>query len=331
MTAPRNTLNNTSLNASDARSFSVIMPTRNRAAVLEQTLQALANQTVPPLEVIVINDGSEDETPGILEAWSKRENLPFIFMTESQDSKGPAAARNRGVELASGSYVAFLGDDTLPEANWLEIHARCHEQVGPGHAIVGYTMWDPDFVRTTPYLQYINHQGPQFAYAKLISGETAPFFAFYTSNVSLSRHWLAHDRFHESFELAMWEDTELGYRLCNRGMKIIYQAGARTRHRHKVDMGSFLTRMCKAGKAVPKLALLHNDLGRTYGFEGHLSAWLLSKTNFLWRGLFPLCGWLDRNHIRLPFICYKLITAAAYFNGLTQARRQAKAGSTLKR
>src|SRR5436190_19710522 len=87
--------------------FSVIIPTYNRLDMLLRVLDALAAQAgAPEFEVIVINDGSTDDTERVV---GQRAGITFRTQTNS----GPGAARNRGVALAKGKFVVFIGDDTV--------------------------------------------------------------------------------------------------------------------------------------------------------------------------------------------------------------------------
>jgi hypothetical protein len=86
---------------------SVIIPAYNRAALLAQTLDSALAQTHSPVEVIVVDDGSTDDTPALLERFAGRITM------HRQDNQGLAAALNQGLRMASGDLVAFLDSDDL--------------------------------------------------------------------------------------------------------------------------------------------------------------------------------------------------------------------------
>src|ERR1700682_5795811 len=218
--------------------FSVIIPTHNRLSTLLQVLDALENQNdAPEFEIIVINDGSTDRTPEILPA--RRSPLAARFLFRSQPNSGPGRARNHGVSIASGRYVAFIGDDTVPEPRFLAEHARVHRESNddPLLACLGYTGW-PAGERVTAFMDYINDYGLQFGYKLIRDGEIVPFNFFYTSNISIDRQLLADNPFDTTFPSAAWEDIELAYRLERRGLKIRYNAKAITRHYHQMNVDS---------------------------------------------------------------------------------------------
>ncbi|MCS7063711.1 MAG: glycosyltransferase [Methylacidiphilales bacterium] len=87
--------------------FSVIIPTYNRELFLKETLQSVFRQTFPDFEVIVVDDGSTDNT------WTYLQNLKHKIIFLRQKNKGPGAARNLGALHASGKYLAFLDSDDL--------------------------------------------------------------------------------------------------------------------------------------------------------------------------------------------------------------------------
>jgi glycosyltransferase involved in cell wall biosynthesis len=89
---------------------SVIIPTRNRAAMLREAIESVRAQTYAAWELIVIDDGSTDETPQVVEALA-RGDARIRVMRQAQ--RGVSAARNAGIRAARGRYVAFLDDDDL--------------------------------------------------------------------------------------------------------------------------------------------------------------------------------------------------------------------------
>ena len=103
------------------RSFSVVIPTRNRATLLERALRSVASQTFTDFEAIVVDDGSTDATQLTL---ASRRSFPLRSVTNERP-KGVAAARNRGAAEAAGEFVVFLDDDDELHPNALrKIHER---------------------------------------------------------------------------------------------------------------------------------------------------------------------------------------------------------------
>jgi GT2 family glycosyltransferase len=240
--------------------FSVVIPTYNRLDMLQRVLDALgAQQGAPEHETIVINDGSTDETDGIM---SQRRGI--IFRT--QPNGGPGRARNHGVTLASGKFVVFIGDDTVPEPRFLAEHARVHHEADddPLLACLGYTGW-PRSERVTAFMDYINDYGLQFGYKLIADGAVVPYNFFYTSNISIDRRLLADHPFDTTFPSAAWEDIELAYRLDALGLKIRYNSRAVTRHYHPMTVDSFARRQYTVGKSGAIFFRKHPELGHFLG------------------------------------------------------------------
>ena len=86
---------------------SVILPTYNRASTLERAIQSVLNQTFTDFELIIIDDGSTDSTNLILSKYAESENVTVVF----RPRRGCSAARNAGISIARGRYVAFQDSD----------------------------------------------------------------------------------------------------------------------------------------------------------------------------------------------------------------------------
>lgn len=249
--------------------FSVVIPTFNRLAVLLRVLDALeAQKGAPPFEVIVVDDGSSDATESKMRERVSGANAFFPLRYERQTNSGPGTARNRGVSLARGKFVVFIGDDTVPERAFLAEHARVHLQTNddPMVGVLGYTGW-PAEERVTAFMNYINDYGLQFGY-KLIQHESeVPFNFFYTSNLSVARSTLAEHPFDTSFPGAAWEDIELAFRLDHLGFKLRYNEHAVTRHYHQMTIDSFSRRQYGVGKSGAIFFEKHPELRHFLGVE----------------------------------------------------------------
>src|SRR4051812_14458694 len=88
---------------------SVVIPTYNRAELLPATLASVAAQQFTDLEVLVVDDGSEDDTRAILE----RHGAPGLRLLALGRTGNLSVVRNAGIEAAAGEYVAFLDSDDL--------------------------------------------------------------------------------------------------------------------------------------------------------------------------------------------------------------------------
>jgi len=87
----------------------VVIPTHNRADLLPRAFQSVVDQTFDDWEIVVVDDGSHDDTPSLLGEWKVR--LGDRFRYRCQEQRGAGAARNAGIDRARGRFVAFLDSD----------------------------------------------------------------------------------------------------------------------------------------------------------------------------------------------------------------------------
>jgi len=100
--------------------ISAVIATYKRAALLQGTLEALALQKVPDSvnwEIVVVDNHSLDETPAVVDAFSKTTTIPVGYVLEPR--QGVSHARNRGIKETRGSIIAFIDDDVLPPSDWI--------------------------------------------------------------------------------------------------------------------------------------------------------------------------------------------------------------------
>jgi glycosyltransferase involved in cell wall biosynthesis len=111
---------------------SIIIPTYNYASYLPQAIQSALNQTHQPVEVIVVDDGSTDDTPQV--AASFGDAIRYI----RQPNAGLSAARNRGIQEATGDLLVFLDADDLLDPTMVEVSLAAWAQLRPQPALVAH-------------------------------------------------------------------------------------------------------------------------------------------------------------------------------------------------
>jgi glycosyltransferase involved in cell wall biosynthesis len=109
---------------------SIIIPTYNRSDIICSTIQSVLDQTANDLEVIVVNDGSTDNTEQVINAIADPRVRYFC-----KANGGPADARNFGLKRAVGDYIAFLDHDDYWPESYLEVMLKVFEQ-NPGYGLV---------------------------------------------------------------------------------------------------------------------------------------------------------------------------------------------------
>ncbi len=120
---------------------SVVIAARNAAATLGETLQSLAAQTMTDFEVLLVDDGSTDDTRQRAEAWAAQDERMRVL---AQPNGGVSAARNRGIEAARGEYLLFLDADDLLRPRCLQKLIRRARHRGTDAAYCGYVYLLPD-------------------------------------------------------------------------------------------------------------------------------------------------------------------------------------------
>ena len=120
---------------------SVVIPTYNRQRLVQDTIDSVLRQTFGDLELIVIDDGSTDDTRRVLQdRYGTR--IRYVY----QENQGESAARNHGIALAGGEYVAFVDSDDLWHPQKLERQVEVFEA-------------DPGIGLGSTQAYWINYQG----------------------------------------------------------------------------------------------------------------------------------------------------------------------------
>lgn len=95
--------------------FSIIIPSFNRAKILDKAIESVLYQTYTNWELIIVDDGSTDDTGVFIKKHLIDKRIKYIY----QDNAGVCAARNKGASIADGEFLVFLDSDDVVENNWL--------------------------------------------------------------------------------------------------------------------------------------------------------------------------------------------------------------------
>jgi GT2 family glycosyltransferase len=198
------------------------------------------------LEILVVDDHSTDGTEQALAEVALGGAFPVRYFRSSK--RGAAAARNLGISEARGEILLFTDDDVIPDPQLVSEHLSWHEKdPDPAVAVLGYIPWDPT-VRPTPFMNWIA-KGPLVDFNGLMEGAEVDFSRFYTGNISVKAAFLRmHGLFDEDFEGYGFEDTELGFRLSKKGLRILYNPHAVGYHHKRVSF----TDACERAALVEK-------------------------------------------------------------------------------
>lgn len=246
--------------------ISAIIPTADRGALLEQTLlRCRAVQGDVELEYVVVDDGSQDDTPQRLAALAER--IPGLRW-QSVPKGGPARARNLGASLARNPVLLFLGDDIEPQdGEFFRVHAELHAQHPERDlGVLGKIVWPNrrDWPVSLAMALAQGREGDQFRYADLLPYQFVDWRHFYTANASVKRSLVedwCRDGFSSAFPLASYEDGEFAYRMSLRRepLRVLYAPLSVGLHHHHFSAGAFLDRQLHAGMMASIFAELHPE------------------------------------------------------------------------
>ena len=235
-----------------------MIPTYNSGDSLIKTVKSLYEQTYhkDKYEVIVIDDGSTDGTSKFIQELQNKYsvNLKYFF----QKNKGPAAARNSGINIASGDIVAFIDSDCIAEKDWIQEISKWYENNRVA-GIGGTIKAKPSDSRVGQYCAYVKmNERPEIDKTGIVY--------LVTANASFRKEYLKQiGGFDERYNFPGGEDMDLCHRLRMQGYVLKYNRNAEVYNQHKQNLASLLKTYFNYGK------------GRSFLTVSRLSTWDLSS------------------------------------------------------
>jgi glycosyltransferase involved in cell wall biosynthesis len=296
--------------------FTIQLCTYNRAHLLGRVLEACFDQTVSPdqYEVVLVNDGSPDDTPAVIERAQR--TAPCRFTVINQANAGLARARNAGIAAAIGERICFTDDDVLPTPVFVEEHLRTdarHGNVVVRGAVINTESFD---ALPPPIYSWKNYSANWF----------------WTSNVSVRRATLdaAGGFFDESFSEYGWEDIELGLRLRALGTRAVFNRNAVAFHWKPRPKGTNVAGMLRQVRAqartavrlerlhpTPRVALAIGDT-----VPQRALAAVLQRSGLVPRLERAVADAPSDTRLPLPqLIAAQLLASSAYYDELARAKR----------
>jgi glycosyltransferase involved in cell wall biosynthesis len=268
----------------DAPMVSVVVCTYNGGSTLRDCLDSLQCLNYPNYEVIVVNDGSTDDTAAILR------DYPDVRAIH-QENLGLSVARNVGVRAASGEIIAFTDSDCVVDEDWL--HHLAMAFVGPLCAGVGgpnLTPWEENAIH-----RCVAH-APGHATHILFDAERAEHVP--GCNMAFRRSALLQAKAFDPVFRTAGDDVDLIWRLQEAGFEVRYAPGAFVWHHRRSTIGAYLRQQAGYGAAEALLIRKHphrfNDRGQS-----------------LWRGRI-YSGLDDRALFQRPDIHYGVFASSGY-------------------
>lgn len=233
----------------------VVLPTCDRLEQTRRCVESLLEQSLSAIEVVVVDDGSEDGTPEGVEALAASRGDSRVRVLRNGRNLGANASRNRGVAVARGRFVAFLDSDCVADPEWLErlIAPFDDPSVGAVSGLVEDTccdnVWELAFRGT--------HRLPR----------RGPASRFVSGNLCVRHELLEGHAWEEDFtDAAVTEDgradvafsgrcDEEGLHLAIRaaGWRVLAEPAARVEHHHRYSAGAFMRQAWHGGRAAAEL------------------------------------------------------------------------------
>jgi lipopolysaccharide/colanic/teichoic acid biosynthesis glycosyltransferase/GT2 family glycosyltransferase len=210
---------------------SVIVPAKDVVDIIPACIDSLKNQEGyrfnDHYEIILVDDGSTDHTADIAEASG--------IIVIRQINKGPAAARNNGVENAKGEIVLFTDSDCIPASNWLyQMLKPFNDKAVMGVKGAYYSH------EKNPVARFVQQEF-EYKYRLMALRDKIDFIdtysAAYRKDLFLENHG-----FEEAFPVPSVEDQELSFRLARKGYKLVFAPDARVYHRHDLSILEYFRR-----------------------------------------------------------------------------------------
>jgi len=225
-----------------APGISIVIPVYNGAAYLEASLKSIRELRPPPLECIVVDDGSTDGSVEIAQAAG-------VTVVKSPEQRGPAYARNLGARTARGEILLFLDADVMVSPDALARLAARFSEDPERDAVIGSYDHDPGSPNLISQYRYLLH------YYTHQRGQTRTYVFWTGCGAIRAGVFRAHGGFDETRTRPMMEDVELGIRLSQAGGQIWLDKGLQVKHLKPLNLAG-LIKTDLADRAIPWTVLI---------------------------------------------------------------------------
>lgn len=246
--------------------ISVVVPTYNRRTVLQRSIDALLHQSLPSsaYEIVVVDDGSLDDTAAYLE--EKTKTTPNLRYFRSEINRGRTTTRNIGILAANGDLIVLIDDDIVVDPEFLAIHQQYHAGSPTQHiAVVSNLSYPPELVTTSNLVRYLQSRyiGNRSAKErKQLDYSNLPSRFFSGGASSVRRDDLIEvGLFDTDLKFYGGEDEYMGHCLACSGVRIVFANAAHAVH---YDSVSFVRHKQKVMEATREGYRLIRDKSPDY-------------------------------------------------------------------
>jgi len=205
---------------------SVVIAAMNAEKFIGKCLDSLEGQSFKDFEVIVVDDGSSDNTIGAANAYPRVRVL-------KQDHAGPAIARNNGAWAAKGQIIVFTDSDCVLERNWLEEMVRPFKEKEIAGVQGRYRTRQKSIIARLIQLEI------ERSYVKMAKRKFIDFMGTYSAAYR-KKVFEEMKGFDTSFPIASGEDTDLSFRVSEAGYKMVFRPKAIVFHTHPESLRKYL-------------------------------------------------------------------------------------------
>lgn len=241
----------TMLSSVDVNVVSVLVPVRNGAATIAEQLEALSTQEcVVNWELLVINNGSTDNTRAVVESWCDK--MPMLRIIEAPDGIGINYARNAGVAASKGDVILICDSDDVVHAGWIQAHVDALAQVDISGGPLDELSLNSDTIAA------VNRSGHMMT-SLPVAGHYLPFAP--GGNIGFHRRvWEGIGGFNEGWKRGSTE-TEFCWRAQLAGYTIGFAPGAVVAYRHSESIRQEIKRKYRSSRSLPRLYKQFGHIG----------------------------------------------------------------------
>ncbi len=264
--------------------LSVIIPSFNRKDEIEELLASLETQDLAKdqFEVVIVDDGSSDGTDGWIYDFSKSSALDLKFV--KQNHQGPGAARNLGMQTATGNVFVFIDSDCTAPQNWLSLIQKTFDSDPEVQAFGGRDDARADF---PPLLLAINYSMTSFlTTGGMRGGKKKRLAKFYPRSFNMGLHRKLYERIGGFGTLRHGQDIEFSNRIIKSGGKVVYLQESVVYHKRRTSLRKFFRQVFNWGVARINLYKMDAAMLEPLHFAPAIGFWFIVAFTG-WALIFP--------------------------------------------